>query len=84
MTPTRQKLATILEERGLQKMADRARKGYYDDYESDLPFPIIQLVTDLMLEGQDDLAERAKAGEFDGTKEEGEAWHRRYLSGRDQ
>jgi len=58
-------------------MAAKARTGYYDDFESPLATPITQLVTDLRKAGQEKLAQRAINGDFDGTKEEGEAWFNR-------
>lgn len=61
----------------VQRMIQRAREGYYDDYESPLATPMINLVNDLRAVGFGDLAERAIDGEFDGTKEEGEAWMKR-------
>jgi hypothetical protein len=55
-------------------MVARARAGYYDDYRSPLPFPIMQLVADCRNVGLEAVAERAMAGDFDGTKEEADAW----------
>ena len=55
-------------------MIVRARQGYYDDYESPLPFPLMQLVQDCNVAGLLEIAERVKDGDFDGTKEESEAW----------
>ena len=57
-------------------MVKRAREGYYDDYRSDLAMPLVQLVDELRGIGQHALAERVVAGEFDGTKEESDAWAR--------
>jgi len=71
---TKDRLAEVLEKEGLKDMADRARAGYYDDFESELAMPIGQLVSDLNGAGKYDLAKRAINGEFDGTKEEGDAW----------
>ena len=48
--------------------------GYYDDYESPLATPIVQLVRDLDTAHLWHLKKRAMAGEFDSTTEEGEAW----------
>jgi hypothetical protein len=59
---------------GPQWMVDKARAGYYDDFKSHLTFPITTLVEDLTRYGLFDLAERAKNGEFDATREESEAW----------
>lgn len=74
---TTERLARALEEREnprLAAMIVRAREGYYDDYLSPLATPIIHLVQDLRQNGEHELAGRAMQGEFDGTKEEAEAW----------
>jgi hypothetical protein len=55
-------------------MVARARAGYYDDYRSELAMPINQLGADARAAGLHDIASRAMHGEFDGTKEESEAW----------
>jgi hypothetical protein len=71
---TKERLAQALHAEGLFGMEAKAREGYYDDYESPLATPIIQLVTDLREHSANGLAKRAMDGEFDGTKEESEAW----------
>jgi len=57
--------------------------GHYDDYESDIATPIMQLVEDCerMAKRYPDkysklteISTKAKNGEYDGTKEESEAW----------
>lgn len=73
---TSDRLARVLEEHGLLDMAAKARTGYYDDYRSPLATPIVQLVLDLTAVKQEDLASRAMAGEWDGTREEAEQWMR--------
>lgn len=55
-------------------MVERARSGYYHDYLSPLPAPIIQLVIDSRLAGLHGIATRAIDGEFDATKEESDEW----------
>lgn len=55
-------------------MIEKARQGYYDDYESQLATPITQLVIDATTNGLPLIAKMAKNGEFDGTKEESQAW----------
>ena len=55
----------------------KARAGGFDDYEADSPAPIIDLVNALRRVGFSDLAQRAIDGEFDGTREEAEAWFER-------
>lgn len=57
-----------------ERLAKRAEEGYYDDFESDIPLPISQLVKDATQMGLHGIAERAKAGEFDATREEAQAW----------
>jgi hypothetical protein len=74
---TSERLAQVLHAEGLFEMERKARAGYYDDYHSELATPIIQLVMDLTAAGRNDLADRARNGEFDGTKEEAEAWFER-------
>lgn len=72
---TTERLAAALQAAGVAPaMVARARAGYYDDYKSPLAFPCMQLVADLEQAGQRDLAARARHGEWDGTKEEAEAW----------
>lgn len=71
---TKERLAAVLGDAGLGTMQQKAAAGYYDDFESPLATPIVQLVTDLRMEGRDDLAARAMNGEWDSTREEGEAW----------
>lgn len=72
--PTSERLAQVLHAEGLLEMESKARAGYYDDYRSPLATPIMQLVKDLSAVNRKDLAERAANGEWDGTREEGEAW----------
>ena len=77
--PTTEKLARALEAVNDSKLAEmirRAREGYYDDFRSPLALPTVQLVHDLIAAGQREMADRAIDGEWDATKEEGEAWAR--------
>ena len=75
-----ERLASALEAAGdpdrLGRLIVRAREGYYGDYSSPLAMPIAQLVHDLTEAGHPEIAERAKLGEFDGTKAEADAWAR--------
>lgn len=76
---TKERLAAALREAGLEEIAQEAERGLYDDYESPNPLPITSLVHRLgeqRTPAADAIAERAKAGEFDGTKEEADAWAR--------
>ena len=73
--PTTEKLAKALEQANAPtKMIERARAGYYDDYKSELAFPIIQLVQDATRHELYTVAEQAKAGKFDGQKWEADEW----------
>jgi hypothetical protein len=76
---TKERLAAALEAEGLGLYAvtHKARRGCYDDFESESATPAIDLVNDLIACGRPDLAERAMAGEWDATKEEAEAWANR-------
>ena len=82
---TKEKLAQVLHARGLFDMESKARDGYYDDFQSSVATPILQLVNDLRVKAGackdlqirgaiEGLAKRAIAGEFDATKEEADAW----------
>lgn len=72
---TKERLAAaLIKAKCPEWMIEAAKKGLYDDYESDLAAPIVTLVADLRGQGFDDLAKRAMDGEFDATFEEGEEW----------
>lgn len=73
---TKERLARELETNNAPDwMIENARNGQYDDFESLSPTPIVQLVRDCTRAGLGSLAERAKEGEFDATKEEANAWY---------
>ena len=86
--PTAEKLAAALEEiHGIPPgFINEARSGHYHDYASKLAMPITALIARLLLIANHpgtpaasrpilrDLAEKAKDGEFDATKEEADAW----------
>jgi hypothetical protein len=60
-------------------MIKKAIDGGYDDFESESATPIMDLVNDLTQHGFDSpaltkVADDAKAGTFDATKEESDAW----------
>ena len=75
---TKDKLADALRQAGApNSMVDKALNGGYDDYESESATPLIDLVSDLRKYKLTDLVIRAMNGDFDGTKEEGEAWYQR-------
>ena len=75
--PTKERLAQTLHAAGLLALEARARAGVYDDFESTVALPKVQLVADLRAAGMENLVERAIAGEWDSTKEEAEAWYGR-------
>lgn len=73
---TKEKLAQALETaKAPQDMITRARAGYYDDVESELATPIIQLVRDCEANGLKSIADQARNGEFDATEDEMENWY---------
>lgn len=74
---TADRLARDLEAAGAPPaIVDEARRGFYDDYRSELAAPISQLVWDCRRLGLLDIAKRAEQGDYDGTKEEADAWAR--------
>ena len=73
--PTTERLAEALSLAGAPKwMIDNANAGYYDDYKSPVAAPIMTLVFDAEGIGLMDIANRAKAGEFDAQTWEAEEW----------
>lgn len=73
--PTTERLARALEAADCSPwMIERARRGVYDDFKSELAMPINELVKDLRAEGKTELALRAMRGDFDSTHEEAQAW----------
>ena len=77
MIRTKDRLGATLDAEGLTELAERARNGDFDDYESESATPPIDLVTLLYAAGRKELARRAEQGEWDGTKEEADAWMQR-------
>lgn len=73
---TKERLASALREAGApQVMIEKAENGEYDDFEAvDTASPIVDLVNACRAFGLHDFAKRAMDGEFDGTREEAEAW----------
>lgn len=72
---TKERLAQALETAGVPSgLVMKAREGWYDDYESHSATPKADLVRDLHRLGRPDLVARVRDGEFDNTKEEGDAW----------
>jgi len=73
--PTKERLARAMEEALCPvQMIASARAGLYDDFESNLALPTMHLVAELRAIGQHALVARVIDGEFDGTKEEADAW----------
>ena len=75
--PTTERLAEALEELGdprLDEMIKRARQGFYDDYKSPYPFPLLKLKLELQSAGYTWMVNRVIAGEFDATYEEAREW----------
>lgn len=73
---SKQKLSQALKDVNAPNyMIERAEKGYYSDFESELAMPMVQLVKDCLSLGFSNIAERAKDGEFDSTKEESDEWY---------
>lgn len=74
---TKERLADALKACGApEQMITRALRGGYDDFESESPTPLIDLVTDCRRAGLEMLANQALNGDFDGSREEAEAWAR--------
>ena len=74
---TKDRLASALRDIGLTDLAAEAARGQYDDYESPLAFPLMTLVHNLIAIATPEaraLADRIIDGDFDGTKEEADAW----------
>ena len=75
---TKENLALALAEADAPEwMVKNARNGQYDDFESQVPNPIMTLVNDCRGVGLEAVAKRAMNGDFDATKEESEAWYER-------
>lgn len=55
----------------------KAKAGVYNDYDSPLATPIIELVKDAEKAHLPQIAKRARAGAYDGTWAEGDAWMER-------
>lgn len=77
---TKDRLAAELRAAGLDDMAERAAEGLYDEYQSPLPTPLMELAADLAVkaasghQGAAALRQRVIGGDFDATDEESEAW----------
>lgn len=73
--PTTQKLADALREAGAPEgMIQEALNGFYDDFKSELPFPISQLASDAKRYGLEVIEARALNGDFDGQAWESDEW----------
>ena len=70
-------LDALREANAPQAMIDRCLDGEYDDYRNKLTAtPCIDLVNDARRFGLRSIEQRAKRGEFDGTKADSDAWAR--------
>jgi hypothetical protein len=69
MGDTKTDLVRDLEAKGPSRLRDalieKARSGHYHDFDSPLPAPKIQLVTELTEAGFMDLASKVMAGDYD-------------------
>jgi hypothetical protein len=75
--PSTQKLVRALEAEHnpkLEAIIRRAKRNEFNDYFSESAMPIVDLVRALEKAGFRALATRARNGEFDGTREESEAY----------
>lgn len=72
---TTERLARALEFANAPKvMVVAARAGCYDDFGSESPTPLMDLVRDLNQAGLTGLAQRVMDGEFDASRAEAEEW----------
>lgn len=72
---TKDNLVKALEEvHAPAEMIEKAKAGFYHDFESPIATPIVRLVIDARVAGLENIAQRAREGEFDATLEEGEEW----------
>lgn len=75
---TKERLARELEKAGAPaRIVEKAREGWYDDFESPFSFPTHALVQELRatrMTGMIEFAKRVKGGEFDGTREQAREW----------
>lgn len=78
---TKEKLARVLREAGLKRLAVNAMNGIYDEFETPLALPLTTLVGELRAAGREDLAQRVIDGEWDCTREEADAWAKKNLPG---
>ncbi len=77
MEHTRDRLSKALQDAGVSHFIwCRSVLGYYDDFQSSLPFPKIALIDDLERAGNIEFADRVRAGEFDSTETEAQLWLR--------
>lgn len=58
----------------IERMVKLARAGHYDEFETDIAFPLRTLVADLRALGWGAFAQRVIDGEFDANDEEAESW----------
>ena len=71
----------LIEANAPAELVDKARTGYYDDFESELDCPNMQLAIDCREVGLQGFADRVVNGEFDATTAEAQAWLDRTTKG---
>lgn len=73
---TKQRLADAIREAkpDAVELIEAALRGEFDDFESFSPTPQLDLIQALTEAGLNELATRAREGDFDGTQAEAEAW----------
>jgi hypothetical protein len=76
-TSTERLLEDLEAARAPQCMLRKARDGQYNDSQSDSAHPLTCLVRDATAAHLGGIVEAAKAGKYDGTREEGDAWMQR-------
>lgn len=75
MKDSKERLIEALISKGAPKiMLERAREGYYNDFQSTIATPIFALIADAEKYGLPNIAYRARNGEFDASPEEAQIW----------
>lgn len=64
----------LLELNAPSEIISKAKSNQYHDYKSDSATPILDLVNDCRKAGLSEIAEKAKQGVYNATKEESDEW----------
>lgn len=64
----------LLELNAPSEIISKAKSNQYHDYKSDSATPIFDLVNDCIKAGLSEIAEKAKQGVYNATKEESDEW----------